>query len=109
LTAPGFDWAPFGGDLMPDVTVPVLKPLDYQGRSYVRGDSVTMRAIDAAAAARAGKVSIAKSSKAAGTYATTAMTAEAPAVPEPSGRRRRGGRGKYQRRDLRANVTTPAE
>ena len=89
---------------MSDVTVPVLKPLDYQGRSYVRGQKVTMRPIDAAAAARAGKVSLAKPSKA---YRTTVMTAEAPAAsPTPARgvRRRRSG---YQRADMNADVSKP--
>lgn len=40
------------------VTVPALKPLTYQGRSYVRGDMVAMEGVDAAAAARAGDVAI---------------------------------------------------
>lgn len=86
---------------MPSVTVPVLKPLTYQGRSYVRGDMVAMRPIDAAAAARAGQVDLAKGAK---PYQTREMTAEPPVTEPVRGRRRHT----YKRRDMQA-ITDSSE
>lgn len=40
------------------VRVPALKPLKYQGRSYVRGDLVVMAPIDAAVYGRRGEVGL---------------------------------------------------
>ena len=40
------------------VVVPALKPLDYRGRSYVRGEMVEMEAVDAAVAARRDEVAL---------------------------------------------------
>lgn len=66
-----------------------------------------MRAVDAAAAARAGKVSLSKGSRA---YATTDMTADGPAATSPvapvSVPRRRRGRPTYQRQDMLADGAT---
>lgn len=69
------------------VTVPALKPLTYQGRSYVRGDRVEMVPIDAAVYARRGDVGL-------------DGQAPEPPKPEPSRRRRN-----YRRRDMTAEPT----
>ena len=84
---------------MARVTVPVLKPLIYQGRSYVRGESVTMDAIEAAAGGRAGTVSLTRGAKvAAGTYQTRDLAAD---VSAETARPRR----RYRRRDMTAEGT----
>lgn len=79
---------------MAAVSVPVLKPLTYQGRSYVRGEMITLEAAVAAAKARAGEVSLAKG----------AQIARKDLKAEPTRRRGpRTGRGTYRRRDMVAD------
>lgn len=70
------------------VDVPVLKPLTYQGRSYVRGEMVTMSPAWALALARQGYVTLVV-----GDIVEPDPPAEAVSAP----RRRR-----YRRRDLTA-------
>ena len=45
---------------MATVLLPVLKPLTYQGRSYVRGQLIGVSAVDALAMARRGEVTLAR-------------------------------------------------
>jgi len=70
---------------MPTVEVPVLKPLSYQGRTYVRGEVLTCEAVEAAVMARTGEVSIVPG---------TVVTQDHP--------RGRAARRRYRRRDLDA-------
>jgi hypothetical protein len=80
---------------MAKVTVPVVKPLTYQGRQYVRGERVTCEAVQAAAFAQGGYVSLAR-----GVVMRRDLAAvdDVPA-PAPPTRRR------YRRRDLTAEGT----
>lgn len=71
------------------VDVPAKKALIYQGRSYVRGELVPMRPIDAAIAARRGDVSLTRHTR------HRQMEVEADPEPEPALRSRR-----YRRRDM---------
>jgi hypothetical protein len=83
---------------MARVTVPVLKPLTYQGRSYVRGESVSMEAIEAAAHGRAGRVNLTLGAAApSGAYQTADMVVDVAGEPKARRRRRR-----YRRRDMTA-------
>lgn len=67
------------------VNVPALKPLTYQGRSYVRGERVTMAPVDAAVYGARGEVG---------------LDGQTPEPPEPPRRRRT-----YRRRDMTAERT----
>jgi len=72
------------------VEVPAVKLMAYRGRTYVRGEVVTMRPIDALAASRRGEVSLTRG----------AMIPKDPEpAPEPAPARRRR---RYTRRDLSA-------
>lgn len=64
------------------VTVPVLRACEINGRAYVRGDRVTLPAIEAALHARHGRVTLTRG-------------ARVEADPAPASRR-------YRRRDLEA-------
>lgn len=74
------------------VSVLVVKPLTHQGRSYVRGDRVRVRAVEAAALRRKGVVTLTRGS---------VVEPPPPPPPDPEPRRRRT----YRRRDL---VAEPA-
>lgn len=80
---------------MPRVTVPVLKPLDYEGHSYVRGDAITVEPIQAAALARKGYVTLTV-----GAVVTRELKAEEPAPVKRKRGRPRKSDHEYQRRDL---------
>jgi len=71
------------------VAVPVLKPLTYQGRSYVRGEILECAAVEAAALARSGDVSI---------IPGTVVECDHP--------RGRAARRRYRRRDMSAESTS---
>jgi hypothetical protein len=81
------------------VDVPVLKPLTYQGHSYVRGELVSMRPIEAAARARRGEVSLTRG-------VVIPRDVEPEPEPEPETPRRRRT---YRRRDMTAESTTEPE
>lgn len=83
---------------MANVTVPALKPLTYQGRSYVRGELVTARAIDALAMSRRREVSLTKGVIIAPEPPPERRDMEA----ESPGRRRRRN---YRRADMQAQST----
>lgn len=87
---------------MAHVTVPALKPLTYQGRSYVRGELVTMPAIEAAARSRRGEVSLVKGKIIAPEPVQNVAAMAAEDSPEPRTIRRRTP---YRRRDM----TVPTE
>lgn len=97
---------------MSNVTVPALKPLTYQGRSYVRGELVTVTPVDAAAMARRGEVTLSKGTVIAPSPERQRESMEAeppvgarrrrPAAPGPSRPRT------HRRRDMTAD-TEPAE
>lgn len=72
------------------VEVPALKPLVYQGRSYVRGEMVTVTPIDALLMARRGDVLLTA-------RARVPRDPDPELEPEPPKRRRRG---LYRRRDM---------
>jgi hypothetical protein len=81
------------------VTVPVLKPLQYQGRSYVRGDMLRAPAVELAAMARRGEVTLDL-----GAVITRDLEPEPKTAPEVPRTRRQ-----YRRRDLTAEHSEPVE
>jgi hypothetical protein len=74
------------------VEVPAVKLMAYRGRTYVRGEVVAMRPIDALAASRRGEVSLTRG-------AMIAPDPEPEPAPEPVPVRRQR---RYTRRDLSA-------
>jgi hypothetical protein len=74
-----------------NVTVPVLKPLEYQGRSYVRGDRIIVPVTEALALAQSRHVTLTK-----GAVVRRKAEPRTPTAPIP--------RRSYRRRDLQARV-----
>lgn len=86
------------------VTVPALKPLEYQGRSYVRGDLVKATPVDAAVMASRGEVTLTRGVVIAPAPQREQQAMEAdPPGAAPSRRRR-----SYRRSDMTAR-TEPSE
>ena len=77
------------------VAVPALKPLTYQGRSYVRGEMLVVEPAEALAMSRRGDVSLTRGAN----IQTRELRAE---KPVPLRAQKRAPRGTYRRRDMTA-------
>ncbi len=81
---------------MATVLVPVLKPLTYQGRSYVRGQFVRMAATDALVRAQQGEVSLTRDAVVSSSSQLEAREVTAENETDAPVRKRR----QYRRRDM---------